>query len=130
MRNKGLCGLPFSMSDTMKEDLVNRLNNITAFNQNYKTLEYLKYINNTIDSIEHIVIGSKFLNIDDIDDIYDLVFPKFDTSGKRAMVYCKFRKKNKFSRCEGLYTLASYLQACGITDRLEILNRILLILGQ
>ena len=120
--------LDYAMSDKMKANLLNTLEKITDIKAP-EGVSFIKYNVPSIDDKEHIIISlgvdAKQYCVYTLYDLYKLVIPEYDELGIRLQNYVKFRKIYKLTRAETLYTIASYLYINGITDKTDIVNRIL-----
>lgn len=120
--------LDYTMSDKMKTNLLNTLEKITGIKAP-SGVSFIKYNVPSVDDKEHIIISlgvdAKQYCVYTLYDLYKLVIPEYDELGIRLQNYIKFRKIYKLTRAETLYTIASYLYINGITDKTDIVNRIL-----
>lgn len=120
--------LDYTMSDKMKTNLLNTLEKITGIKAP-SGVSFIKYNVPSVDDKEHIIISlgvdAKQYCVYTLYDLYKLVIPEYDELGIRLQNYIRFRKIYKLTRAETLYTIASYLYINGITDKTDIVNRIL-----
>lgn len=116
----------YTLSEELKTKLTDRMKTATGVNSIAEhDFRALVVTDDKGVKFTSIIFNSKYTNLDSLVHLYNMIFKTDNGNFIRTRNYLKMRKWFHLETDETILTISSYLQASGITDELELLNKLL-----